>query len=87
MADDLRAELQAIKQRNLRVEGDKAWETSRARRAFIAVITYLVSFLVLILINAPNPELTALVPATAYVLSTLTLPFFKKWWVKKVYRK
>ena len=79
--------LAEIKERNLRVETDKAWEISKTRRAVIAVFTYLIIVLFLILIEAPNPWLTALVPAGAYVLSTLTLPFIKNWWVKNSYKK
>jgi hypothetical protein len=69
------------------VEADKAWETSKTRRALIAITTYFLAVLLFILINAPNPWLTALVPAAAYALSTLTLPFVKDWWVKRIYKK
>lgn len=69
------------------MEADKAWETSKARRAIIAVITYLVSLAILVLVGAPNPLFTGLVPAAGYILSTLTLPFFKRWWLKNSYRK
>ncbi|MDO8499495.1 MAG: hypothetical protein Q7S66_02435 [bacterium] len=31
----------------------------------------------------PRPFANAIVPATAFVLSTLAVPFFKKWWVNK----
>ena len=79
--------LQEIKKRNARVEADKAWETSKTRRGIIAVFTYLIVVLFLVLIDAPNPWMTALVPAGAYLLSTLTLPFVKKWWVANSYKK
>jgi len=85
--DELKRELRAIKERNARVEADKAWETSKTRRGLIASVTYLLSVLIFNMINAPNPWLTALVPAAAYALSTLTLPFLKKWWGGNVYRK
>ncbi|MDO8339109.1 MAG: hypothetical protein Q7T16_00450 [Candidatus Burarchaeum sp.] len=84
---ELKQELHAIKQRNRRVESDKAWETSAARRGLIAVMTYFLAVILFILINAPNPWLTAFVPAAAYALSTLTLPFVKDWWVEKIYRR
>jgi len=35
----------------------------------------------LLLINAPTPFFTALVPALAFVVSTLTLPPIKDWWL------
>jgi hypothetical protein len=79
--------VQEIKKRNARVEADKAWETSKIRRGVIAVFTYLVVVIFLTSIDAPDPWLTGLVPAGAYLLSTLTLPFIKNWWVANSYRK
>ncbi|MFH1224256.1 MAG: hypothetical protein V1676_00450 [Candidatus Diapherotrites archaeon] len=78
--------ISAILSRNARVERDKAWEVSKTRRAIIAVATYLVILYFLLLINAPNPYTNALVPAAAYLLSTLSLPFIKKWWEKEFYK-
>lgn len=79
-------ELQQIKERNQRVEADKAWETSKTRRLLITLMTYLVMVIFLWFIEAKNPWLNALVPTIGFVLSTLTLTVFKKWWVKKVYQ-
>ncbi len=87
MDEDLRNALAAIKIRNARVEADKAWETSKTRRGVLAAMTYILAVILFIIINAPNPFLTALVPAAAYLLSTLTLPFLKDWWVNSIYRK
>lgn len=78
---------ETFEQRNKRVESDKAWETSYTRRSIIAAITYLIVVWFLYLINAPTPWLNALVPTAGFVLSTLTLPFFKKWWLRKIYKK
>lgn len=83
----VKKEIELIKERNRRVEADKAWETSRTRRVIVALMTYAVIVVFLLMIGAPNPLLIALVPTIGYVLSTLTLPFFKKWWEKSVYRK
>ena len=80
-------EIELIKERNRRVEIDKAWETSKTRRIIIAFVTYVIIVIFLLMINAPSPWLIALVPAIGYVLSTLTAPFLKKWWVKSVYKK
>jgi hypothetical protein len=77
----LEAELAAIKRRNSRVEADKAWETSLARKAIIAAGTYAFSALLLLSIGAPNALLAALVPAAGFLLSTLTLPVLKAWWL------
>lgn len=79
--------IQEIKERNARVEADKAWETSWTRRGLIAMFTYFIVVIFLISINAQDPWLTALVPVGAYLLSTLTLPFIKKWWVSNSYKK
>lgn len=81
--EELEREINKIKARNVRVEADKAWETSLTRRAIITIGTYLFSAVFLLLINAPNPFFTALVPALAFVVSTLTLPPIKSWWLGK----
>ncbi|MEW6035806.1 MAG: hypothetical protein AB1529_04280 [Candidatus Micrarchaeota archaeon] len=79
--EGLEAEIAAIKQRNARVEADKAWETSLARKAIIAAGTYSFSALLLLSINAENALLAALVPSAGFILSTLTLPVLKGWWL------
>lgn len=75
-------EIKAIIERNKRVEKDKAWETSFTRRVIIALMTYLLIVLFLWMIKFSEPWLNALVPTIAFVLSTLTLPFFKEIWLK-----
>ncbi|MFH1072137.1 MAG: hypothetical protein V1743_01780 [Nanoarchaeota archaeon] len=80
-------DLEQIKQRNLRVEADKAWEMSRTRKIVIAAMTYIVVLFFLWYIGTPRPWLAALVPTIGFYLSTLTLPLFKKWWLKKFYKK
>jgi len=77
-------ELQAIKERNRRVELDKAWETSWTRGISISVLTYIVALIWLIMIHEPKAELKALVPVAGFVLSTLSLPALKKLWIKKM---
>ena len=79
---DIEAEIQSIKARNERVEQDKAWEISWARRLFIAASTYVIAGVWLLLINDTYPFLKAFVPSRGYILSTLSLPFVKKWWIK-----
>lgn len=71
-----------IERRNRRVEAEKAWETSGTRRAWIFAFTYLVALAWLILINDTDPALKALVPAAGWLLSTLSLPWIKKRWMK-----
>lgn len=79
---NLEKEIELIKERNLRVEGDKGWEVSWTRRMFIAVSTYIIAGIWLIAIKDSVPLLKALVPSAGYLLSTLSLPFIKKWWIK-----
>ena len=73
----------AIEQRNLRVESDKAWETSAFRMFTVAVITYAVAFAVLWSIGANDPAMSAFVPAFGFILSVQSLPMAKKWWIGK----
>jgi len=80
-------EIKKIKERNLRVEADKAWETSRTRKAIIAVLTYLVVVVFLHVINDPNPWFNAAVPTAGFMLSTLSLDIFKRIWLNKVYKR
>jgi hypothetical protein len=70
-----------ILERNKRVETDKAWETSFTRRGFIMVITYCTASLFLFVIGNPQFWANAIVPAAGYLLSTLSLPSIKQWWI------
>ncbi|MFA7681446.1 MAG: hypothetical protein WCX61_00270 [Candidatus Peribacteraceae bacterium] len=80
--ENLESNIQAILERNKRVEADKAWETSITRRSFIALITYIAALTFLHFNGLQNPEIQALIPTGAYVLSTLSLPPLKQWWLK-----
>ena len=55
-------EIQELKERNKRVEAEKAWETSYFRIFSIALITYIVATVVLYTIGVANVLLAALVP-------------------------
>jgi len=74
--------LKTIEDRNKRVEIDKTWETSWTRRALLVLFTYLAIGFYLAAVKIEEPWLNAIVPAVAFMLSTLALPFFKKIWVK-----
>jgi hypothetical protein len=80
---DLELKIKEIEKRNLKVENDKAWETSWTRRLFIAGITYLIAFWFMNSIGVAEAYLNALVPVGGYLLSTLSLPFLKKIWLDK----
>ena len=72
-------ELYAIRERNARVEADKAWETSLFRMLSLGVITYLVAAALLYLIDVSHFLFAALVPAVGFMLSVQSLPFLKRW--------
>lgn len=79
---DLGKKIKDIEERNKKVELDKAWEISYARRFLLTLFTYLAIGFYLQAINVQKPWLNAIVPAIAFMLSTLTLPFFKKLWLE-----
>ena len=74
-----------LQSRNKRVEADKAWETSKTRRACIAIFTYIIASIYLAFLGVPQFYLHAAVPTVGFLLSTLTLPFIKSWWLRKYY--
>ena len=78
---NLEKRLAAIEERNRRVETDKDWEKSNARRFLLVAFTYLSVGAYLQAVGIAQPWLNAIVPAIAFMLSTLTLPFFKKLWI------
>jgi len=73
--------IQKIEERNARVEIEKAWEVSWARFFTNTVATYLIMNLLLWTIGDSLPLLHALVPTLGYILSTLSIPYLKKWWI------
>lgn len=85
--EELQSEINEIKKRNERVEGDKKWETSWARKIAILILTYIVIAIFFILAKLPKPLINVIVPVVAFALSTLTLSLFKKLWLKKMYKK
>lgn len=76
---NIEKEIEIIKKRNVKVESDKAWEISWTRRISVAIMTYVIALLWLIIINENIPFLKACVPMGGYILSTLSLPFIRKW--------
>ncbi|HEV8601514.1 MAG TPA: hypothetical protein VGQ87_02875 [Patescibacteria group bacterium] len=79
---EISREIENIKERNKRVEADKAWEISFTRRLFISLVTYVTAGVWLVLIKDSYPWLKAFVPTAGYLLSTLSLPVIKDWWIK-----
>jgi hypothetical protein len=77
---DIEKRIQKIEERNQKVELDKAWETSLARRILLAIFTYVAIGIYFWTVKISRPWLNAVVPSVAFMLSTLTMPIFKKIW-------
>lgn len=85
--DEIKTEINLIKERNKRVEGDKAWEISKTRVLVVLGMTYIITAVVFYFIGVKNYLLNALIPSLGFFLSTQSLPFIKKWWLKKYIKK
>ena len=78
----IQKEIDLIKARNQRVEKDKAWETSITRRVSVSILTYLTILIFFYTIGVEKPLISAIVPTLGFVISTMSLPFIKKLWLK-----
>jgi len=84
----LQAEIEKLKNRNKKVEWDKAWETSVFRKILILIITYILACLVMYSLgDHMRFYLNALIPTLWFFLSTLSFTFLKKYWIEKWYGK
>lgn len=82
---ELENEILKIKERNKKVELDKAWETSWTRKICICILTYLVVVLYSFIISRTSSIwLSSLVPVIGFSLSTLSLRLVRKVWERKV---
>ena len=82
---DLEKEIKEIKERNYRVELNKAWETSWTRRICIMVLTYIVVILYSFTIDkVSNIFFSSLVPVIGFTLSTLSLNAIRKIWERRI---
>jgi membrane protease YdiL (CAAX protease family) len=84
---NLEKRISIIEKRNKKVELNKAWETSLFRKIIIAVLTYFTIVIFFIFADLPKPFINSIVPTLGFVLSTLSVPFFKKMWIKKKSKK
>jgi len=83
---DLKSEIENIKKRNKKVETDKAWETCISRKILISLLTYSAITLFFFYTKLEKPFINAIVPTIGFVLSTLSMPIFKKYWIKFLYK-
>ena len=79
---NLEQEIQKINERNKRVELDKAWETSWTRKIIVALLTYAVVVCFFVFAHLPDPFVNSIVPALAFIVSNLSVPIFKRLWLK-----
>ena len=80
---DVEQEIEKIKERNKKVELDKAWETSNMRKVCICILTYIVVVIYSVLINnKSNICLSSLVPVIGFILSGMSLKFIRRKWEK-----
>ena len=80
---ELEEEIVKIKERNKRVERDKAWETSWTRRICIMILTYIVVVTYTFVIDKiSNVWLSSIVPVIGFTLSTLSLKLVRNIWEK-----
>jgi len=81
--EKLEKDIEEINIRNKRVETDKAWETSLTRKIFIAISTYLLIFLFMVMLGIDKPFISSLIPAVAYLISTASLEKIKSNWLER----
>lgn len=82
---ELEEEVIKIKERNKRVELDKAWETSWTRKICIMILTYIVVIAYSYVIRKyDNIFLSSLVPVIGFTLSTLSLKLVRTIWEKAI---
>lgn len=83
--EELKNEIEKIKERNARVELDKKWETSFTRKILICILTYIVVVVYSMIINKiSNVWLSSLVPVIGFTLSTLSLKIVRTVWEKNI---
>ncbi|HEY5442617.1 MAG TPA: hypothetical protein VIJ68_03700 [Candidatus Saccharimonadales bacterium] len=85
MAENLNLEERVAKleARNRRVEGDKAWEVSWARRLSIMLLIYITIVFYLHFVIHINPWVNGLVPVIGYFVSTFTVSLLKRRWLAR----
>lgn len=78
-------EIIKIKERNRKVELDKAWETSWTRKICICILTYFVVVIYSIIIKSVTSIwLSSFVPVLGFTLSTLSLRLIRNFWERTV---
>lgn len=77
---NIEQKIEAIETRNRRVDADKAWEVSGARRVAIAMLVFLAAWGWLALQGSDTALRDALFPPLGYLLSTTALSALRVQW-------
>jgi len=62
-------------------------EVSSTRKIIISIFTYIIISLFLSVSKIEKPFLNALIPSIAFLISTLSLPYFKEFWRRGITKK
>ncbi|HMO18592.1 MAG TPA: hypothetical protein PKA63_10340 [Oligoflexia bacterium] len=81
----LESAISEIEKRNKNVEINKAWEISKTRIIAICLMTWVLVSLVFYSIGVENYMVSSIIPTLGFFLSTQSLPFLKRWWIRKYY--
>lgn len=76
--ETLEFQLQQVFERNHRVESKKRWEVGNTRTLIIALLTFICTASIFSLIGVKHFLLSALIPTTGYLLSTLSVAYFRR---------
>lgn len=83
---NIEEEIEKIKERNKKVEANKAWETSVTRKIVVTLLTYFVMILVMHALKMPQPFVGAIIPTLGFMLSTVSANLVKRLWISKFYK-
>lgn len=87
----LENQIRQINDRNVKVELDKAWETSNFRILCVCALTWIIMSLVFWIIGVKDCFTNAIIPTLGFYLSNRSLPILKKRWVEyhsnKIFRE
>ena len=83
MSPKIEKEIQTIEMHTARVEAERDWETCPLRVVTMCVTIYVSTAMIFAIIGVKIYFLNALIPTTAFFVSTLGLPPIKKWWIDK----
>lgn len=84
---NLEKEIFKINERNRKVELDKKWEISITRKVLIIILTYFIIVLFFYYSWLGKPFINAIVPTIWFFLSTFSMSFFRKLWLKYIYKE